>query len=186
MNFLDSLLTKREHAFLPPSSAKVWLGKDKEYLKRKIKNEQARFIGTKKHEMAEWDVKLRMKRPETNNTFNMYVNDAIGYRMDTEVKLWYSKWCYGTADALCFRDGLLRIHDLKTGASKTNMEQLIVYAALFCLQNDINPNDIDIELRIYQSDNVVVHNPGLDEIVHAMDYIESASRWLDEIVVEVD
>lgn len=184
MNFISSLLHKRDHAFLSPSSAKVWLGKDKEYLKKRAKSEEARFIGTKKHEMAEWDIKFRMKRPNNSNTFNMYVNDAIGYRMEAEVQLYYSKWCFGTADALCFRDGLLRIHDLKTGTTKTSMEQLIVYAALYCLENDIAPADINVELRIYQSGQVLVHKPTLDELVHVIDYIVTASKWLDEIMVE--
>lgn len=186
MNFLDFLLLNREHAFLSPSSAKTWLGKDKEYLKKKIKAEQARFIGTKKHEIAEWDIKLRMKRPNNPSTFNMYVNDAIGYRMETEVPLKYSKWCSGTADALVFKDGLLRIHDLKTGVSKTSMDQLVVYAALYCLQHDITPSDIKIELRIYQSGDVLIHEPDLDEMVHAIDYIKTASKWLDEIITEVE
>lgn len=186
MSFLDFLLVGREHAFLSPSSARLWLGKDKEYLKKKIKSDQARFIGTIKHELAERDIRLRMKRPNTSNTFYMYVNDAIGYRMEPEVPLKYSKWCYGTADALCFRDGLLRIHDLKTGSSKTTMDQLVVYAALYCLQHDITPSDIQIELRIYQSGDVLVHEPDLDEIVHAIDYIKTASKWLDEIMVEVN
>ena len=125
-----------------------------------------------------------MKRPDNGNTFNLYVNDAIGYRMDTEVKLYYSKWCSGTADALCFRDGVLRIHDLKTGVTKTHMEQLVVYAALYCLQHDIDPASIDIELRIYQSGDVLVHHPDIDEMTHAIDYIASASKWLDEIMGE--
>lgn len=182
MGFVNFLIPKREHAFLNPSSAKVWLGKDKDYLKRKLAAEEARFIGTKKHELAEWDIKLKMKRPDNNNSFNMYVNDAIGYMMDAEVKLEYSRWCWGTADALCFRDGVLRIHDLKTGETKTTMDQLIVYAALYCLIHDVNPADIAIELRIYQSGNVVVYCPSLDEMTHAMDYVESASKYLDQLL----
>lgn len=184
MNFIDFSLRNREHAFLSPSSAKGWLGKDRDWLKRKLKSEVARFIGTKKHEMAADDITLRMKRPDNNNSFNMYVNDAIGYRMDTEVKLEYSKWCHGTADALCFRDGLLRIHDLKTGATKTSMAQLVVYAALYCLKHDIAPSDIEIELRIYQSGEIIVHRPDLDEMTHAIDYIVTASQWLDELLDE--
>lgn len=185
MNLSSFLIPEhREHAFLNPSGAKSWLGKDKDYLKKRMKSELAKFIGTKKHEIACWDIRLKMKRPDNNNTFNLYVNDAIGYMMESEVKLKYSRWCFGTADALVFRDGILRIHDLKTGVTKTSMDQLIVYAALYCLQNDINPKDIEIELRIYQSGEVVVYNPSLDEMTHAIDYIVSASRWLDEIMLE--
>lgn len=184
MSFMDFLFTNKEHAFFSPSSAHAWMGKDKEYVRKRFKAEVARFIGTKKHEIAEWDIKLNMKRPNNSNTFNLYVNDAIGYRMDTEVKLYYSKWCFGTADALVFRDGVLRIHDLKTGTTKTHMDQLIAYAALYCLQHDVDPAGIEIELRIYQSGNVLVHHPELDEIVHAMDSITTNSKWADEIMGE--
>lgn len=184
MSFVSFLLPSKDHAFLSPSSAKHWLGKDKEYLKKKLKAEESRFLGTKKHEIAEWDIKLKQKRPNNGNTFNMYVNDAIGYMMDSEVKLNYSKWCFGTADALGFHDGVLRIHDLKTGEGRTYMDQLLCYAALWCLQHDVDPKNIRIELRIYQSGNVIVHEPTLDEMVHTIDYIVASSKWLDEIMKE--
>lgn len=45
----------------------------------------------------------------------MYVNDAIGYKMTPEQTLFYSENCFGTADSISYRSGLLRIHDLKTG-----------------------------------------------------------------------
>ena len=184
MTFIDFSLRNRDHAFLSPSSAKVWLGQDRDYLKKKLESEVARFIGTKKHEMAADDITLRMKRPDNGNSFNMYVNDAIGYRMDTEVKLEYSKWCHGTADALVFRDGLLRIHDLKTGSTKTSMAQLIVYAALYCLKHDIDPSDIQIELRIYQSDDILISNPTVEDIAPVMDKIITFDRIINDISKE--
>ena len=39
------------------------------------------------------------------------------------------------------------------------MHQLEVYAALFCLEYGYKPNDIGIELRLYQSDEVIVEEP---------------------------
>ena len=51
------------------------------------------------------------------------------------------------------------------------MEQLLVYAALFCLEYKTKPEDIDFELRIYQNDDILVHNPGPEEIVKVMNTI---------------
>lgn len=77
---------------------------------------------------------IGQKLPRLNKTLNAYVNDAIGYKMIPEQILFYSDNCFGTADAIVFRNGLLRIHDLKTGVIPAHMEQLEVYAALFCLE----------------------------------------------------
>jgi len=87
-----------------------------------------------------------------------------GFRMTPEQILFYSYNAFGTADAICFRDGLLRIHDLKTGVTRVSMMQLEIYAALFCLEYDKKPIEIDIELRIYQDDNIVVNNPLPEDI----------------------
>ena len=71
---------------------------------------------------------MRVKLPKTKQTLNMHVNDAIGFKMDPEVVLYYSENCFGTADAISFKDNLLRIHDLKTGFSETNILQLKIYS----------------------------------------------------------
>ena len=59
---------------------------------------------------------------------------------------------------------MLRIHDLKTGKSG-HMEQLYVYAALFCLEYDVKPGDITIECRLYIEDTVEVERPTAEVIV---------------------
>lgn len=171
----------KEHAFLAPSSAHIWRFKDKEYINNRYISERARFIGTALHEQAEKDILYGLKRPRTKDTFNMYVNDAISYRMQPEVRLTYSNWCYGTADAFTFKDGYLRIFDLKTGKVPAHMEQVITYAALFCLQNDIHPNDIPMELRLYQSGEVIKYKPESEEVLHTMDDIIAKTNWLDDI-----
>ena len=51
------------------------------------------------------------------------------------------------------------------------MEQLEIYAALFCLEYKVKPSDIEIELRIYQNDEILVHNPTAEDIVPIMDKI---------------
>ena len=101
----------------------------------------------------------------------MYINDAIGFKMDTEVVLFYSENFFGTADAICFKDNFLRIHDLKTGKTPVHMEQLMTYAALFCLEYKVKPAEIEMELRIYQNDEVIFHNPEPEEINDIIDKI---------------
>ena len=98
--------------------------------------------------------------------------------MSTEVVLFYSKYFFGTADAISFRNNMLRIHDLKTGESG-HMEQLMVYAALFCLEYKIKPGEIDIELRLYKNDEVIVHNPTAEDILPIMDKIIHLNKILE-------
>jgi hypothetical protein len=112
------------------------------------------------------------------------VNDAIGYRMTPEQVLYYSENCFGTADAISFREDLLRIHDLKTGTTPAKMTQLLIYAALFCLEYHIKPNDIAMELRIYQNDDVIIHSPEVNEIVPLMDKIQSFDKLITNLKLE--
>jgi hypothetical protein len=61
------------------------------------------------------------------------------------------------------------------------MEQLKIYAALFCLEYKIKPSDIDIELRLYQNDEVLYHNPTAEEIVPIMDKIITFDKVIRRI-----
>ena len=88
-----------------------------------------------------------------------YVNDGVGFRMTPEVILWYSDNFFGTTDSIYFRDKELRIHDYKSGKIPAHMEQLEIYAALFCLEYSYKPSDITINLRLYQGDEIVEHSP---------------------------
>ena len=104
--------------------------------------------------------------------------------MEPEVVLFYSERFFGTADAICFRNGVLRIHDLKTGKIgkiESHMEQVEVYAALFCLEYKVRPSDIKIELRIYKNDEVIVWNPTEEDIVPIMEKIIHLDKLLEEI-----
>ena len=134
-------------------------------------NLKAAEIGTTLHEWAKTTINLGIKQPRSKKTIYNYVNDAIGFRMQPEVVLYYSDYFFGTADAICFRNNFLRIHDLKTGIKPAHMEQLEIYAALFCLEYKIKPGDINIELRLYQNDEVLVANPQADDILPIMDKI---------------
>lgn len=115
-----------------------------------------------------------------------YVNDAIGFKMIPEQILYYSDFCFGTADAIAFRDNFLRIHDYKSGLTPAHIEQLEVYASLFCLEYKIKPVDIQMELRIYQNNEVLIHNPEVDEIVPIIDQIISYNKFITKIQKEED
>ena len=61
---------------------------------------------------------------------------------------------------------------MKTGENNPgHIEQLMIYAALFCLEYDVNPFSIEIELRIYQFDEVRIENPDPQDIRLIMDKI---------------
>lgn len=172
-----------QHAFLSASKYH-WVNYTDDKLIEAYSRYTAAQRGTILHDFAAQCISLGQKLPRSKKTLNMYVNDAIGYRMTPEQPLYYSENCFGTADAIAFRDGFLRIHDLKTGVTPTHIEQLIVYAALFCLEYRTKPSDIEVELRIYQNDEVLIHNPEVDEIAPVIDKIISFDKLLKQIKAE--
>lgn len=113
-----------------------------------------------------------------------YINDAIGYRMTPEQILYYSDRWFGTADSIAFDKNMLRIHDLKTGRRSAKMEQLLVYAALFCLEYNIKPGAIDMELRLYQNEDVLYHNPTAEDILPIMDQIRTQDKLFEKMIQE--
>src|SRR5262249_3060892 len=121
-----------QHAFLSASKYH-WINYDPEKLDQAYRNSLSAKRGVELHDFAHRAIQLGIKLPRTSKTLNMYVNDAIGYRMITEQILYYSENCYGCADAIIFKQNKLRIHDLKTGeVVPGSMHQLEIYAALFC------------------------------------------------------
>lgn len=136
-------------------------------------------LGTDLHNFAHEAIRLGIKLPETETTLNLYVNDAIGYKMDCEVALFYSPNCFGHADTASFRTNMLRIHDLKTGVSPSSHHQLEVYAALFCLEYEVSPFDIDIELRIYQHDTALIFLPTAELILELMEKIIAFDQQIE-------
>ena len=168
------------HAFLGASKSH-WVNYDDEKLARTYKNHLAAMRGTRFHKHACESILLKVKLPRTEKTLNRYVNDAIGYKMTPEQTLYYSDNCFGTADAICFKNDFLRIHDLKTGTSKSSPRQTEVYAALFCLEYDIKPSEISIETRIYQCDEILIHIPNPEDIVYIMDKIITFDKFIDKL-----
>jgi len=183
MNFNKHLNLEGQHAFLGASKYH-WINYDEAKVADVYSKYLAAQKGTMLHEFAAQCIRLGQKLPKSRKTLNMYVNDAIGFRMTVEQVLFYSENCFGTADAISFRNQLLRIHDYKSGVTPARMEQLEIYTALFCLEYKIKPADIDIELRIYQSDEIVVHNPTAEDLVPIIDKIITFDKVITKIKAE--
>lgn len=183
MNFNVHKNLEGLHAPFSPSKSS-WLRYDDDKVVDVYKNLRAAEMGSKFHQWAKTTIDLGIKQPRSKKTLYAYVNDAIGFKMNTEVVLFYSERFFGTADAISFRNGLLRIHDLKTGKRQVHMEQLEVYAALFCLEYNIRPGDIDMELRIYQNDEILYHTPTAEDILPIMDKIKHLDKLLLKLASE--
>lgn len=183
MNFEKHSNLEGQHAFLGASKYH-WINYDEEKVATAYRNHIATQRGTQLHAFAAQCIQLRQKLPKTRQTLNMYVNDAIGYKMTPEQILYYSENCFGTADAISFKQNLLRIHDLKTGETPAHMEQLMIYVALFCLEYRIKPASIQFELRIYQRNEIIVDEPTVADILPIMDKIVTFDRVLKQIKEE--
>lgn len=169
-----------KHAFLSPSTYS-WLNYDDHKLEARFHTVMAARRGSDIHNFAHEAIRLGLKLSRANQALSTYVNDAIGYKMRCEQTLYYSDNCFGTADTICFRRGKLRIHDLKTGITQTSVKQLEIYAALFCLEYGMSPLEIDIELRIYQRDEIRVFEPEPELILDIMDKIVDFDQQIEAI-----
>ncbi len=188
-----------KHAILGASKYS-WINYSEEQLGERIVQSYAAEVGTKLHDIARKHIQynVRLKKTDKDSvildlldggiprfvvnamdfssayaTLMEYVNDCIGFRMTPEVVLAYSDLCFGTTDAINYseKQKSLNIFDLKTGVSPAHMEQLFIYASLFCLEYRVKPIDISIECRIYQCNNVIICNPEASDIVPIMDKI---------------
>lgn len=182
MNWNNYSYLKDKHAFLGASKYH-WMNYDDDKLKDVYKKNLAVKRGTVLHDLAQRLITVEQPLPKKKKTFNMYVNDAIKYNMQPEQILFYSRNCFGTADAILFDEELkeLKIFDLKTGQNKAHIEQLLVYAALFCLEYKQKPGDIHIELRIYQNNEIWECIPEADDIVPIMDKIIRFDKIIEKI-----
>ena len=201
-----------KHAILSPSKH-YWINYDDDALMRNYIASYATDVGTLVHEYARDRIKYRLPledcAPEKNALlafllknfipfrvidldrifYNLvpYVNDAIGFKLESEVVLKYSDLCFGTADAIGVRRGMLRLHDLKTGVSPASMDQLLLYAGLFFheYKRDYRPTTMKVELRIYQNQEVLIHSPSCDEIKDIMEKIVHGDMVINKQLVEV-
>ena len=101
MNFNKHSALEGQHAFLGASKYH-WINYDES----KVADSYTKFLaiqrGTILHDFAVRCITLGQRLPKSKKTLNMYVNDAIGYKMTPEVVLYYSDNCFGTTDAICF------------------------------------------------------------------------------------
>lgn len=173
------------------ASQSHWLRYDDTKAREAYEKKKSAERGTRLHAWAKETIDLGIKQPKSKKTLYEYVNDAIGFKMSTEVVLFYTERFFGTADAISFRldpktgRNKLRIHDLKTGVvgkADSHIEQLEVYAALFCLEYKFKPAEIDIELRVYKKDEVVFCEPEPEDIVDIMNKIVH----LDKLLAKID
>ena len=181
MNWNAHWNLKDKHAFLGASKWR-WINYDTDKIISLYQSDELIKRGTRLHALAAGMISEGIRADRVKKTFNMYVNDAIKYKMSPEVVLYYSDNIFGTTDAITFdkEKHFLRIHDLKTGETPAHMEQLMIYAALFCLEYRQDPSDIDIELRIYQNNEIVVSNKETDP---------ELSNWIKDIMhkaIEID
>lgn len=175
------------HAFLSPSYYH-WLNYDIERLSGRWKTIRASIDGVRDHAYAAEAIAIGEFQFDESTTLGAFINDSIRFAMTPELILYYSDNCYGTADAICFRDNILRISDLKTGTSKTSEKQLEIYAALFCLEYEMDPYAMQIELRIYQDNECRLYDADPATIRGIMDKIILFDRHVDEFkeVEELD
>lgn len=179
-----------------------------EVIFQRFASQYAAQIGTIVHDFAEERILYNQKLHKTNKSdllikllksgippivINMdyiysnlipYVNDSISFRMDPEIPLKYSDDCFGTVDAICYRDKELIIHDLKTGKTLVHMDQLLSYAALFFLEYKASPETTTTILRIYQSSDILEDRPEPERIRAAMNQMialdKKVKKWKAE------
>lgn len=172
-----------DHAFLSPSNYS-WLRYDEKRLVEAFQNHKKAALGTRLHRLAAELISLSQRLPDTPAAFNAFVNDAIGFRMEPEVFLFYNKYAFGTADAISFRAKILRVHDLKTGVKVTPAatDQLLIYAALFVLEYGIVSSELEsIQLRIYNDSTHYVREPSVNEVYGTASLIQKLSKKLEEL-----
>ena len=185
MHFNKHSHLEGQHSFLSASKYH-WINYDEDKLELAYRKYKAAALGTRKHALAAELIDMGIRLPKKKTTFNMYVNDAIGFGLTPEQVLFYSINAFGTADAIGFdeKKNVLRIHDLKTGDSPTSFHQLEVYEAYFCLEYHKQPIEFDCELRIYQNDDVEIYNPDADDIFKIMNKIISFDKRIEELKLE--
>jgi hypothetical protein len=175
-----------KHAVLSASKSS-WVNYDDEKMDRVFLAQNAAQHGTELHDLAQRLIRKKVKLPETPTTMNLYVNDCIGFRMTPEQVLFFTPNAFGTADAISFRDNVLRISDLKTGVLSVGPRQLEVYAAYFCLEYGIDPFSIDAyEFRIYQNDAVHEYAGDPADIRFIMEKVKSHDKRINALREEME
>lgn len=182
MRFNKHLHLEGEHAFLSPSNYH-WINYSPQKLAERWITAKASEMGVWLHAYAKQEIEAG-RLSEHQGTLGMYINDCIRDRMTCEQVLFYSENCFGTADAIAFRYKTLKIKDLKSGVTKASVHQLEVYGALFCLEYEINPYDINFEFSIYQDDTRTDWDGDPDDIAYIMDKIVNFDKQINQLRLE--
>lgn len=179
MRFNSHWQVEGKHAFLGASKYH-WIRYDLEKMRKIWENKFKSEEGTRKHKLAAFCIQERVRLQENGSTLSLYVNDAIGYRMTPEQVLYFNEDCFGTADAMSFDQGILRVFDLKTGVHPGSFDQIMIYFALFCLEYkerwNINPFDIEMIGRIYQNDDFVEFIADPEEVTQIMATVQEFTK----------
>ena len=213
MNFNKHYDKVGKHAVLSPSSWR-WINDDADSLVQRICSQYATTVGDILHSLACRHIKylIKVNKYDKKNmvlellsngipsmvvdmldidsifeTFMIYVNDGIGFKMSPEVVLYYSDNFFGTTDSIAYNENtrFLRIHDFKSGVTPAHIEQLEIYAALFCLEYRIKPAELgDMELRIYQRSEVLCHTPEPEDILEIANKIIEYDKFINRIRME--
>jgi len=153
----------------------------RDYIFQKYYIEERRVLASEGKRL----LKVLSKLPkEVLETVCDYINDAIGFRMTAEVIVAISDLMFGTSDAIIFNGKMLRVHDLKTGSTAAKIEQLLSYDAIFCYEYNINPFEIEHEVRIYQNGDILVSNPTgeiIQPIVDKLIVCEQIANEFEEV-----
>lgn len=169
------------------ASQNAWTNYDLEKMEVSYRAKLATQRGQELHEFAASCIRLGQRLEDTSQTLNMYVNDAIGFRMIPEYVLYYSMDAFATADAITDRNRFLRIHDLKTGLTEATVRQLEVYAAYYCLEYREDPFKLEgMEFRIYQSDDIKIFEGDPHTVTQIMETIKMFSDHIAKLRAEVE
>ncbi len=91
MDFIQHRNLQGLHAPFSASQSH-WLRYDDEKVMDVYLNKKAAAMGSRLHEWAKETIDLGLKQDtRKKTTLNMYINDAIGFKMSTEVVLFYSE-----------------------------------------------------------------------------------------------
>lgn len=71
---------------------------------------------------------------------------------------------------------------MKRGVKKLFLRIDILFSvALFCLEYKVKPSEIEMELRLYQNNEILYHTPTAEDIVPIMDKIITFDKVIRKI-----
>lgn len=161
----------------------------KKTLPKGAKKEVYNFLICEKN-IPEFALEFGLEWNTVYQTLMLYVNDSIDFGHDTEQPLWYRRdIAGGTSDSVTpleniLRNKIVRIFDLKTGTSPVHMEQCYKYAALLCLEYDLDPYQLVFETRLYYNGEVIIDEPPPSTIAEMMNNYIHKTEVIEAVMGE--